>query len=105
MDKSNELEYTYLKDYDSGFGHGVNLVERKNLIISGVKKINSFDSEEFLVETTLGILNIKGQNLEIVKLDTYQGNLSIKGVINCVNYLDDDNLKNKDDSFWGKLFK
>ena len=70
-----------VKEVDNGFNHGITLVERKNIVISGVKKIESFDSEEFLMETTLGYLVIKGNELEIIKLDTYQGNVSIKGKI------------------------
>ena len=70
-----------VKEIDNGFNHGITLVERKNIGISGVKKIESFDSEEFLMETTLGYLVIKGSELEIIKLDTYQGNVSIKGKI------------------------
>ena len=62
-----------VKEVDNGFNHGITLVERKNIVISGVKKIESFDSEEFLMETTLGYLVIKGNELEIIKLDTYQG--------------------------------
>ena len=45
-----------VKEIDNGFNHGITLVERKNIGISGVKKIESFDSEEFLMETTLGYL-------------------------------------------------
>ena len=50
-----------VKEVDNGFNHGITLVERKNIVISGVKKIESFDSEEFLMETTLmlGISKIK----------------------------------------------
>ena len=46
----------------------------------------SFDSEEFMMDTTLGFLHIKGSSLEIIKLDTYQGNVSIKGKIDSITY-------------------
>ena len=84
-----------VKEVDNGFNHGITLVERKNIVISGVKKIESFDSEEFLMETTLGYLVIKGNELEIIKLDTYQGNVSIKGKIDSIVYLDSNNKKIK----------
>jgi sporulation protein YabP len=64
---------------DAVLTHAVTLGERSNLTISGVKKIDSFDNEEFLMETSMGYLMIKGESLEIVKLDTYQGNVNIKG--------------------------
>lgn len=94
-----------VKDIDSGFNHGLTLAERKSIVISGVKKIESFDNEEFLMETTLGFLVIKGGELEIIKLDTYQGNVSIKGRIDSLMYLDGISKKEKDNSFFNKLFK
>lgn len=94
-----------VKEIDNGFNHGLTIAERKSIVISGVKKIESFDNEEFLMETTLGFLVIKGSDLEIIKLDTYQGNVSIKGRIDSLVYLDEVNKKDKDNSLLSKLFK
>ena len=87
------------------FNHSVNIVERKSIVISGIKKIENFDSEEFLLETNMGFLIIKGSELEIIKLDTFQGNVSIKGQINSLNYMDSPNKKNKEEGVFSKLFK
>ena len=97
MDKVNDIE--------ASFNHGITLSERKNAIVTGVKKIESFDSEEFLMDTTLGFLQIKGKELDIVKLDTYQGNVSIKGEIDSLLYTDVVTNKVKGESFLAKLFK
>lgn len=98
MDKVKELE--------TSFNHGLTIAERKNIVVSGVKKIESFDSEEFLMETTLGFLVLKGGELEIIKLDTYQGNVSIKGRIDSLMYLDSNiGKKDKENTFFNKLFK
>jgi len=94
-----------VKEIEASFNHGISLTERKNVVITGVKKIESFDSEEFLMDTTLGYLNVKGSELEIVKLDTYQGNVSIKGKIDSLIYMENAHTKNKEESFLGKLFK
>ena len=72
----------------NNLNHNITINERKNIIISGVKKIESFDYEEFLLETTMGNITIKGSDLEIIKLDTYQGSVSIKGKINSLSYID-----------------
>ena len=88
----------------TSFNHNITLSERKNIIITGVKKIDSFDKLEFNMETTLGNLIIKGSDLEIVKLDTYQGNITIKGKVNSLTY-SDEKVKTKEDGFLGKLFK
>ena len=85
-----------VQDMNNSFNHGLTITERKNLIISGVKKIESFDNEEFLMETTLGFLVIKGSELEIIKLDTYQGNVSIKGRVDSLMHLDENLKKDKD---------
>ena len=94
-----------VQDMNNSFNHGLTITESKNLIISGVKKIESFDNEEFLMETTLGFLVIKGSELEIIKLDTYQGNVSIKGRVDSLMYLDENLKKDKDSSLLNKLFK
>ena len=85
----------------NNLNHNITINEKKNIIISGVKKIESFDYEEFLLETTMGNITIKGSDLEIIKLDTYQGTVSIKGVINSLNY---DTVK-KEEGMFSKLFK
>ena len=103
MDKN--INYETVRELDVSFGHGITLSERKNIVISGVKKIINFDSDEFLLDTNLGYLNIKGSNLEIIKLDTYQGTISIKGKIDGILYLDNSQQKNKEDTFLSKLFK
>ena len=77
-----------VKDVSTNLSHSFSVSERKNIIISGVVKIDSFDSEEFLLETVQGYMNIKGENLEVVKLDTYQGNVTIKGRIDAISYID-----------------
>lgn len=92
-------------DIVSSLNHNITINERKNIVISGVKKIDSFDNEEFLMETTMGYIVIKGTELEIIKLDTYQGNVSIKGKINSLNYMETASKKEKEDGIFSKLFK
>ncbi len=87
------------------YNHSITLNERKNIVISGVKKIESFDKEEFLLETNMGFLIIKGKELEIIKLDTYQGVVSIKGTFSSLNYMENINKKEKEESIFSKLFK
>ena len=88
----------------SSLTHGITLNERKNIVITGVKKIDSFDEDEFYLETTMGDFIIKGEELEIIKLDTYQGNVSIKGKVNSLNYTEN-GKKDKESSIFTKLFK
>ena len=84
------------------FTHVIKLNDRKNIIISGIKKINNFDDKEFNLESIMGNIIIKGESLEMIKLDTLEGNVSIKGKINSFTYTD---LMNKENSILTKLFK
>lgn len=89
----------------SNYNHSISLLERKTLVITGVKKIDNFDNIHFLLETTMGYLIIKGENLELIKLDTLAGNVTIKGDICSMDYLLDNMKKNKEESILGRLFK
>ena len=42
MDKSENI---------NNYNHAISLTERKNLMISGVKKIDNFDNEQFMMDT------------------------------------------------------
>ncbi len=88
----------------SSLNHNVNITDRKNIVITGVKKIDSFDNEEFLMSTTMGYVMIKGEGLEIIKLDTFQGTVSIKGKINGLQYVEG-KKKEKEEGVFSKLFK
>ena len=89
----------------NNYSHGVSLFEKKNLVITGVKKIENFDKEQFLLETIMGFMLIKGKELELVKLDTLQGNVTIKGTINCIDYIEENIKKIKEESIFSRLFK
>ena len=92
-----------IKEISTNLSHSFSVSERKNIIITGIVKIDSFDKEEFLIETVQGLMHIKGENLEVVKLDTYQGNITIKGKIDLVEYIEE-NTK-KESSIFNRLFK
>lgn len=89
----------------SSYNHGISLFERKNLVITGVKKIENFDSNQFILETIMGFMIIKGNDLELVKLDTLQGHVTIKGTVNSITYAEENSKKDREDSIFSRLFK
>ena len=89
----------------NNYNHSINILERKNILVTGVKKIESFDDEEFLMETVMGFLVLKGEGLELLKLDTLQGNVSIKGLLKSFSYVDDATKKDKENNIISRLFK
>ena len=89
----------------ANYNHGITVIERKNIIVTGVKKIDNFDKEEFFMETTMGYLIVKGDDLELIKLDTMQGNVSIKGIAKSFAYVEEGKTKDKENSIFNRLFK
>jgi sporulation protein YabP len=82
------------------------LENREKLNISGVKDVLSFDDQMVIVETELGMLTIKGENLRINKLSLDTSEVSVDGLVNNIIY--SDNIKDggkKGVSFLGKIFK
>ena len=81
------------------------LNNRKRLEITGVKKLESLNKTEFFVSTILGLLLVRGDNLEMQHLDIEKGILWIVGEVSSLSYLDEEVNKKKDEGFLKKLFK
>lgn len=84
--------------------HNLILKGRKQLEITGVKHVESFDNEEFLLETVMGFLAIRGQNLKMKNLSVERGVVLINGKIIDLLYLDE-HEGDKAKGFFSKLFK
>lgn len=82
----------------------IKMLNRKILEISGVLNVESFDSEEFLLETECGFLTIRGSNLHIKNLNLDQGLVAIEGMVNDMSYLDA-HTPGKSTGLFSKLFK
>ena len=89
----------------SNYNHSISLLERKTLVITGVKKIENFDNLHFLLETTMGFMIVKGEGLELIKLDTLAGNVTIKGTVNSIDYILESKKKEREESVLSRLFK
>ena len=75
---------------------------RKKLNISGVRDVNSFDEETILLETLLGKMTVKGENLHIENFNTETGDLAATGKIHAVVYMSDGRSSG---GFLTKLFR
>lgn len=84
--------------------HKCILSDRKNLELTGVKQIDSFDSHEFLLETSQGWCIIQGKELTLDKLDTDRGEVIIKGLIDTIQYLNNKQTQDRD-GFFRRLFQ
>ncbi len=81
------------------------LENREKLSISGVNDVLSFDDQIVILETQLGLLTIKGENLRINKLSIDSEEVVIEGEINNLAYSEKDIERKGSSSFLGKIFK
>lgn len=87
-----------------GQNHTLQVNNRKTLEITGVKEVDSFDNEEFLLETVMGYLIIRGEYLQLNNLDVNKGIVSIKGKVYDISYVDEQSQE-KAKGFFSKLFR
>lgn len=83
----------------------VTIESREKVQITGVQNVVSFDDESVILETALGLLTIKGQELHINKLNLDEGNVSIDGEFISLVYSDKGNIMSKSNGFLSRMFK
>ena len=85
--------------------HKIILSNRKNGNFSGVLDVISFDISEILLETEQGMLNVKGKDLHVNRLNLEKGEVDIEGVIESLSYSQVPSSVKKQENLLGKWFK
>lgn len=83
--------------------HKVLIFEREAMSIDGIIKVESFDEEEIVLDTTRGIMAIKGTELHIKQLNLNDGTVEIEGIVDIIEYVEDEAKKGR--GFFSKLLK
>ncbi len=81
------------------------LENRGKLSISGVVDVLSFDDQVVIVETDLGLLTIKGENLRINKLNIDTSETIVEGDISSMAYSENKSVDKGKGSLISKIFK
>ena len=80
------------------------LENREKLTVTGVEDVLSFDDQIVIINTQLGLLTIKGDDLRINKLNLDSSEVVIEGEIFNLGYSDNDIGKKNGTSILGKKF-
>ena len=80
--------------------HSLSLEDRKNLSVTGVERVDSFDETEIIMLTEEGNMIIRGSDMHIGKLDLAAGEATVTGLINEVSYEEVAHTG----SLWARLF-
>ena len=81
--------------------HKLVLNERKNLTLTGVTEVVSFDDTAVVLRTVLGDLEIQGQQLQLKNLSMDGGQVAVDGHISALLYEE----PRQRGGFWGRLLK
>ena len=76
--------------------------DRNHISISGVDQVDSFNDNTIILSTIKGGLSIKGEGLNVSKLNLDDGNVKITGLINSVTYISKEGAPK---NLMGKIFK
>lgn len=66
--------------------HSLQVFGREQAVVEGVVAVESFDDEVIIMETDMGVLTLKGEDLNIKQLDLTSGRFSVEGFINSCVY-------------------
>lgn len=81
------------------------LENREKLSISGVEQVDSFNENTITVLTNRGLLTIKGESLNISKLNLDDGNVIIEGSVTSMVYSDKGISSSKGNGILSKMFR
>lgn len=80
------------------------LENRGKLSVSGVNDVLSFDDQVVMVDTELGLLTVKGENIRINKLSLDTAEVIVEGEISSLAYSQNKQEKNAG-TLLSKIFK
>ena len=80
------------------------LENREKLSVSGVNDVLSFDDQVVMVDTELGLLTVKGENVHINKLSLDTAEVIIEGEISSLSY-SQKSIEKSSGTLLSKIFK
>ncbi|MCD8366073.1 MAG: sporulation protein YabP [Clostridiales bacterium] len=89
----------------SGQQHKVVLSNRSACSLNGITDILSFDVNEILLETNLGMLMVRGKDLHVNRLTLEKGEVDLSGEIDSLQYSDMKKGSGQEESFLHRLFR
>jgi sporulation protein YabP len=85
--------------------HRIVLTNRGTCGLNGISDILSFDVNEILLETEMGMLMIRGKDLHVNRLTLEKGEVDVSGAIDSLQYSDMAKGGRQGESLISRLFK
>lgn len=85
--------------------HKLTLDNRKKMTLTGIKDVVAFDLNQILLESSMGMIHIKGKDLKVTKLNVDSGLTDIEGYVDSIMYSEPKNFSKKIKSGFFKNIK
>lgn len=84
--------------------HACRLENRSAASLTGVREVVSFDENQVVVDTDMGLLTIKGKELHVSRLTVEKGELEVDGQVDSLAYSSNEAYRKAGQSIPTRLF-
>ena len=84
--------------------HACRLENRSAASLTGVREVVSFDENQVVVDTDMGLVTIKGKELHVSRLTVEKGELEVDGQVDSLAYSSNEAYRKAGQSILTRLF-
>lgn len=84
--------------------HTLAMTRCSELSLTGVREVRSFDENEVKMDTSCGILLIRGEGLHVKSLVLEKGEARVEGTVESLQYQEEKGFGKKGESVFSRLF-
>lgn len=85
--------------------HRLMMQNRSALSVSGIRDVVSFDENQVVLDTDMGLLTMKGKDLHVSRLTLEKGEVDVDGTIDSLVYSSNESYRKSGESLFNRLFR
>jgi len=85
--------------------HTCHLQNRASVKLTGVREVVSFDENQVVMDTDMGLLTLKGKDLHVSRLTVEKGEVDIAGTMDSLVYSSNEAYRKSGQSIFKRLFQ
>ncbi len=85
--------------------HRLMMINRSALSIGGIRDVVSFDENQVILDTDMGLLTMKGKDLHVSRLTLEKGEVDVDGTVDSLVYSSNDSYRKSGESLFNRLFR
>ena len=85
--------------------HRLMMQNRSSLSITGIRDVVSFDENQVILDTDMGLLTIKGKELHVSRLTLEKGEVDVDGTADSLVSSSNEAYRKSGESLFARLFR